>query len=116
MSFRIIEFWFGYGSTYTFLSVMRIDQAVANKGIQLVWKPYNLTVLMREKNLPKGPSSHAPKNWHTCGAISSVVRSDIDSLTRSQFNTRWTHRQPFASAISLRSRDGATRSHVGYSR
>ena len=41
MSPRTIQFWLGYGSTYSYLSVMRIDRAVEGKGIQLVWKPYN---------------------------------------------------------------------------
>jgi 2-hydroxychromene-2-carboxylate isomerase len=61
MSSRAIEFWLGYGSTYSYLTVMRIDRAVEGKGIQLVWKPYNLALVMREKNLPKGPFVPRPE-------------------------------------------------------
>ena len=61
MSTRTIEFWLGYGSTYSYLTVMRIDKAVVAKGIQLVWKPFNLTVLMREKGLPTGPFIPRPE-------------------------------------------------------
>lgn len=61
MTSRTIEFWLGYGSTYSYLTVMRIDRAVEGRGIHLVWKPYNLTVLMREKGFPKGPFFERPE-------------------------------------------------------
>ena len=61
MSSHTIEFWLGYGSGYSYLTVMRIDRAVEGKGIRLVWKPYNLTVLMREKGLPQGPFTPRPE-------------------------------------------------------
>lgn len=55
MNSKSIEFWFGYGSTYSYLTVMRIDQVVESNGIQLIWKPFNITALMRERGLPTGP-------------------------------------------------------------
>src|SRR5262245_48475740 len=61
MSARTLEFWFGYGSTYSYLTVMRIGWAVADKGIHVAWRPFNLTVLMREKNLPQGPFIPRPE-------------------------------------------------------
>lgn len=61
MKSQTIEFWFGYGSTYSYLTVMRIDRAVASRGIQLIWKPYNLTTLMRERGFPKGPFMPFPE-------------------------------------------------------
>jgi 2-hydroxychromene-2-carboxylate isomerase len=61
MSSRNIEFWLGYGSTYSYLTVMRIDRAIEGKEIRLVWKPYNLTILMREKGFPQGPFIPRPE-------------------------------------------------------
>jgi len=55
MSGRSLELWIGYGSTYSYLSVMRIDAVAAAAGIEIVWKPFNIRALMIEKGLPKGP-------------------------------------------------------------
>ena len=51
MNHRAIEFWLGFGSTYSYLSVMRIDQAVAGTDIAIDWKPFNIRTLMIEKGL-----------------------------------------------------------------
>jgi 2-hydroxychromene-2-carboxylate isomerase len=61
MSAKTLEFWLGYGSTYSYLSVMRIERAIDGKGIPLAWKPFNLTVLMHEKGLPTGPFVPRPE-------------------------------------------------------
>lgn len=37
-----IEFWFEFGSNYSYLSVMRIQDAAARHGVTLVWKPFLL--------------------------------------------------------------------------
>ena len=66
MNHRAIEFWLGFGSTYSYLSVMRIDQAVAGADIAIDWKPFNIRTLMIEKGLrrttycgAKGPGNCA---------------------------------------------------------
>ena len=61
MHARTIEFWVGYGSTYSYLSVMRIDQAVSNAGLTIEWKPFNIRELMIEKGLPTGPFIPRPE-------------------------------------------------------
>lgn len=55
MSNRSVEFWIGYGSTYSYLSVMRIDALASASGVDVVWKPFNIRTLMVEKGLPTGP-------------------------------------------------------------
>jgi 2-hydroxychromene-2-carboxylate isomerase len=37
-----IEFWFEFASTYSYLSVMRIEQAAANLGLAIEWRPFLL--------------------------------------------------------------------------
>ena len=68
MTSHTIEFWVGYGSTYSYLSAMRIDQAVAGPGISIDWKPFNIRTLMIEKGLPTGPFTSRPDKlaymWH----------------------------------------------------
>jgi len=52
---RSLEFWIGYGSTYSYLSVMRVDASAERCRVPLVWKPFNIRALMIEKGLPTGP-------------------------------------------------------------
>ncbi len=56
-----IEFWFGYGSTYAYLSAMRIESLLLGSGIKVLWRPFNLTTLMREKGFAKGPFADRPE-------------------------------------------------------
>lgn len=37
-----IELWFDFGSNYSYLSVMRIEEAAARQGVAVVWKPFLL--------------------------------------------------------------------------
>lgn len=39
---REIEFWFDFGSSYSYLSVMRIEQAAAKHGVKVGWQPFLL--------------------------------------------------------------------------
>tara|TARA_R110002049_G_scaffold188722_1_gene357221 strand:+ start:1232 stop:1846 length:615 start_codon:yes stop_codon:yes gene_type:complete len=61
MSSRELEFWLGYGSTYSYLTVVRIEDVAKRAGVEVVWKPFNITVMMKEFNLPKGPFVGRPQ-------------------------------------------------------
>jgi len=37
-----LEFWFEFGSNYSYLSVMRIEALAAQQGVRIVWKPFLL--------------------------------------------------------------------------
>lgn len=39
---REIEFWFEFGSTYSYLSVMRIEDLAAKHDVQVSWQPFLL--------------------------------------------------------------------------
>ena len=45
-----IDFFFFIGSTYTYLTVMRIDRVVADVGVQVRWRPFNVRQIMIEQN------------------------------------------------------------------
>jgi 2-hydroxychromene-2-carboxylate isomerase len=45
-----IDFWFTIGSTYTYLTVMRIDEVEKTEQIEFRWRPYSCRVLMTEQN------------------------------------------------------------------
>ena len=45
-----IEFWFSIGSTYTYLTVMRIGEVAATTGISFRWRPFDVRAIMLEMN------------------------------------------------------------------
>ena len=45
-----LDFFFFYGSTYTYLTVMRIEEVAARAGIQVRWRPFNVREIMIEQN------------------------------------------------------------------
>ena len=48
-----IDFFFFYGSTYTYLTVMRIERAAAEAGVEIRWRPFNVREIMLEQdNIP----------------------------------------------------------------
>jgi 2-hydroxychromene-2-carboxylate isomerase len=48
-----IDFWFTMGSTYSYLSVMRLDGIERSSGIRFRWRPFHLLVILQEmKHVP----------------------------------------------------------------
>jgi 2-hydroxychromene-2-carboxylate isomerase len=48
-----IDFWFSIGSTYTYLSVMRLPEIARTTGIRFVPRPFSVRAIMREMdNIP----------------------------------------------------------------
>ncbi len=38
----VVEFWFEFASTYSYLSVMRIERAAETAGVEVAWRPFLL--------------------------------------------------------------------------
>ena len=45
-----VEFWFSIGSTYTYLSVMRLGKVGRESGLRFDWRPFSVRALMTEMN------------------------------------------------------------------
>ena len=45
-----IDFWFFVGSTYSYLSVLRIDDVARANGVAFRWRPFNVRSIMIEQN------------------------------------------------------------------
>ena len=45
-----IDFWFSTGSTYTYLTVSRLEQVEKATGVRFNWRPFSVRALMREQN------------------------------------------------------------------
>jgi 2-hydroxychromene-2-carboxylate isomerase len=52
---RAIEFWFEFGSNYSYLSVMRIEDAARQCGVRIVWKPFLLGPIFRALGMETSP-------------------------------------------------------------
>jgi 2-hydroxychromene-2-carboxylate isomerase len=47
---RHLDFFFFYGSTYTYLTVMRIERMAADRDVAVRWRPFNVRDIMMEQN------------------------------------------------------------------
>ena len=48
-----IEFWFSIGSTYTYLTAMRLEEVARSSGVEVHWRPFSVRAIMIEqKNIP----------------------------------------------------------------
>ena len=52
---REIEFWFEFGSSYSYLSVMRIEEEARRRGVRIVWKPFLLGPIFRALGMENSP-------------------------------------------------------------
>ncbi len=50
-----VEFWFEFGSNYSYLSVMRIEDAARRNGVQTIWKPFLLGPIFRALGFETSP-------------------------------------------------------------
>ncbi|MBB5367399.1 MULTISPECIES: 2-hydroxychromene-2-carboxylate isomerase [unclassified Janthinobacterium] len=47
MSHATLEFWFDFGSNYSYLSAMRIEALAREKNVEIIWKPFLLGVVFK---------------------------------------------------------------------
>ncbi len=52
---REIEFWFEFASNYSYLSVMRIEDAAQRLGVRIAWKPFLLGPIFRTLGMETSP-------------------------------------------------------------
>lgn len=52
---RSLEFWFEFGSTYSYLSAMRIEDCARAAGVALVWRPFLLGPVFRSLGWETSP-------------------------------------------------------------
>ena len=50
-----MEFWFDFGSNYSYLSTMRIEEAAARLGVEVEWKPFLLGPIFRALGWESSP-------------------------------------------------------------
>lgn len=55
MAVKGIQFWLEFASTYSYLSVMRIEHLVGDTGIPIEWKPFLLGPIFRSQGWNTSP-------------------------------------------------------------
>ncbi len=60
MSKPQLTFWFDFGSTYSFLAAMRIEQLAKDAGVEVTWKPFLLGPVFQSQGLKDSPLNVFP--------------------------------------------------------
>lgn len=48
-----IDFWYSIGSTYSYLTVLRLSDYAAEHGVRFNWRPFNVRdIMIEQKNIP----------------------------------------------------------------
>lgn len=56
-----LEFWYEFASTYSYLSVMRIEEAAADAGVKLRWRPFLLGPIFNDQGWNTSPFNLYPE-------------------------------------------------------
>ena len=55
-----MTFWFEYASTYTYLTVSRIDALAQAQGVVVDWRPFLLGAMLKDRGMVEGPFTGQP--------------------------------------------------------
>ena len=105
----MIEFWFDFASTYSYLSAMRVDGLAASRGMKVRWCPFLLGPIFQEQGWPTSPFNVYP-------AKGAYMERDIARIAKSR-GIAFTLPKPFpqpsllAARVALAIDDEAARAH-----
>ncbi len=66
-----LEFWFEFGSTYSYPAALRIEQLAGSAGVEVVWRPFLLGPIFKSKGW-----SDSPFNLYPAKGRSAAENSD----------------------------------------
>jgi len=72
-----LEFWFEFGSTYSYPAAMRIESLADENGIQLVWRPFLLGPVFKDQGWKDSPFNLYP-------AKGKYMWRDLERICESQ--------------------------------
>ncbi|MDX2265360.1 MAG: 2-hydroxychromene-2-carboxylate isomerase [Hyphomicrobiales bacterium] len=55
-----LEFWYDFASTYSYLSAMRIEAMAAERGVEVVWRPFLLGPIFQSQGWTTSPFNLYP--------------------------------------------------------
>lgn len=60
MTRPVLEFWYDFASTYSYLSAMRIDRLAGDAGIEIAWMPFLLGPIFKAQGWTSSPFNIYP--------------------------------------------------------
>ncbi|MEM7379116.1 MAG: 2-hydroxychromene-2-carboxylate isomerase [Pseudomonadota bacterium] len=72
-----VEFWFDFGSTYSYPAALRVESMSEAAGIGLVWRPFLLGAVFRRQGLATSPYKQHPEMERYMWRDVSRVCSDL---------------------------------------
>lgn len=57
----VIEFWFDFGSNYSYLSMMRIEEEASVRDIEVIWRPFMLSAIFKAMGWNEAPFLRQPE-------------------------------------------------------
>jgi len=96
MSPSSIEFWFEFASTYSYLSIMRIEPEAARLGVEVKWRPFLLGPIFKSFGWSNSPFVLQP--WKT-----EYVWKDMERQCH-KYGLPWKHPSVFPRATILPAR------------
>ena len=55
-----LEFWYEFASTYSYPAVMRVERVAADAGVTVVWRPFLLGVIFKQRGFEDSPFNANP--------------------------------------------------------
>ena len=78
-----IEFWYEFGSTYSYPAAMRIERLAADDRVALRWRPFLLGPILKQQGLNDSPFNiFAAKGCYMWRYLARICRADGLELTR----------------------------------
>jgi 2-hydroxychromene-2-carboxylate isomerase len=84
-----LTFWFEYGSTYTWLSVARIDALAQAQGAQIEWRPFLLSAILKQRGMVEGPFAEPIKGRYMWRDLERRAARHAARLLCDRFFARW---------------------------
>jgi 2-hydroxychromene-2-carboxylate isomerase len=77
-----IEFWYEFGSTYSYPAAMRIERLAADAGLALRWRPFLLGPILKQQGLNDSPFNiFAAKGRYMWRDLARICRAEGVELT-----------------------------------
>lgn len=92
----VVEFWYEFASTYSYLSAMRIETLASDYGVEIAWRPFLLGPIFKKQGWPTSPFNLYPAKGH-------YMWRDMERLCR-QYGLPFTLPSPFPQDALLAAR------------
>ncbi len=73
-----MEFWFEFGSTYSYPAAFRVEEAAGSAGVELIWRPFLLGAIFKEQGWNDSPFNLYPAKgrymWRDLERICAELR------------------------------------------